>query len=530
MPSLNNIGLYNLILRVLTGLVFLLFGWLVTSSTAAFDTDEYLHALDAYKLYLPLREFNIPGFFSEFFNQAYYPPLGNLTIAFSFLFFGVSPIAARAPGLMLLLISFWIVCSASKWGSSRTEESRSIDKSKMNDEMIFFLLVGMMSTYYLFLSSTICMLEPFGILLIAFLVRILSGIERPSDFNRVSTVFYLSTIIIALFLTKYSLPLVIVPGLVLGAFSSCQSWQEFGQVLRALTKVGSIVAIALIGWYFFSDTEAFLDYLVRYPERGYAIGLEYLFYYPTQVISSLFLNPILGGVVLIGGWIGAVSCQSALSRISVYSIIATFLIFPLMAERALRFIIILTPFLWVLFAKGALLVSRLGIIRNGQYLKSASIAILLVSWSLKTVDLKRELSDIYEDRGDYQSFAEVYSKYFAENTPSKLIIFDSAQSPLYFYDWIAITQNALLPEEVFSRRQILSQTSWQELKVEFDNSGIIPVLDRLEKDLLVIIPKEKNFSPVFAAYCNSNGCDSQELGKVRYLFIKRLIHKSGGDR
>jgi hypothetical protein len=174
-------------------------------------------------------------------------------------------------------------------------------------------------------------------------------------------------------------------------------------------------------------------------------------------------------------------------------------------------------------------VTRIPGSRNRRLFNFGLATVVLCSWGFKAPNVKADLLNIFEYNRDNFDFGQVYARYFEGTSQSKLLIFDAAQSPFYFFDWVAITSNKLPPENVFSRREILSEAEKGTVKEAIDESTVEGLLYKLRKDLLILIPKTKEFSSGITSYCKANPCQIGESGDLRYVFLRNKAENGVGN-
>jgi hypothetical protein len=314
---------------------------------------------------------------------------------------------------------------------------------------------------------------------------------------------------VALFLTKYTLPVTVVPGLVLGAFSCCNNWQEAKRTLINLLKIGIVSLLGMYAWYLIADRAAILSYIFEYPARGWAIGINFLVQYPRQLVTDMFLNPLLGAFVMGFAIYGGVSSRNILPRVAIFALLSTTLLNSLLAERGLRFLVTLLPFICILFAIGF---SRALPVLGQRFSTHVALAsFVLGSWIFGLDSFKAQLLETMEYTPGHYSLAEPYERLLIKED-KKVFVINFTDKPVFYYNWLAMTKNMISPASFANQFQEPSNAISSSVIKAKNTADLKNIMYSLNRDVIFIFDRS---SPGFRGLnakllkdlCDENSCE-----------------------
>ncbi len=478
------------------------------------DTDEFLHAVGGYEIYWEIAKGSLGGFWNAILAQSFYPPLGKLPIVISYLVGGVSTTTARIPGLILLAISMWFTFRALTRVSIRP---RTLNIAV--SEIIW-------SAGFAGVGGVVCMLEPMGLVVTAVMGFLLAGLRSVEDLARPSNTICVGLVIIALFLTKYTLPATVVPGLVLGVFSLCSDWQQARASFWTLVKIGLISLAGFSAWYVIADSAAIRAYIFEYPARGWAIGPNFLLQYPKLIVTEMFLNPLYGSLVVAIAIFGGIKNKSLVSRVASFSIICTIIIHALLAERGLRFILTIAPFIWILFGLGIRALFERFSRLNSLLVSAAMIAFVSVSLFLYTKQFNQKLNEILEYTPGHEVLAIPY-KEFLLKSQKNVVTFNFTDKPVYFYNFLAMTENMISPRDYFARYRDATTEELSSIAKAASSAQLKNILNSFKADILVLMD---NSSPesltlrqnLLSDFCKAIECEFYNISGSKILRFEHV--------
>jgi 4-amino-4-deoxy-L-arabinose transferase-like glycosyltransferase len=506
---------------------------LIITENTIFDTDEYIHAEGALNLYLRLRNFEIKSFLEELLAQAFYPPLGRLPIAISYILGGPSLATSRLPGFILYFLSAIITTlSIIKFCNVRNIDANK----KLFAACTSFLTAS--SSYYVLLNSSICMIEPTGLLLISLFIFYISSHEnKPDFFSSRRYLLILALIISLLILSKYTFPYLLMPGFILAIISQSNTLSEVYKKLTFIFCLLLLLAITSLAWFTASNSDEVLKYLIDYPARGYAIGISHLLYYPKVILTELFISTPFA-LLVIAFAIGAVYhfYNNSLSvRIAALCIIFTLFLFPLLAEKNLRFIMILSPLFWYLSGLAIIATSNrvFNLLPSGisaTALYSIIFLTAVASWGYNFKDIKKDYSKTLEFQPGFNTAQQILNLTHDSNESILAYNWRAIPAP-YYYNWAEAAYRKVPILELSKYRHIV------KIKYLLDINSKLKSLDLSVDEILKSLKSKYKFKRIlithtpsepapgykkFLKYCLQPDCISGKIENISYIYFKNL--------
>ncbi len=317
-----------------------LLGFLLYTTNAAFDSDEYIHATPALDLSLHLTAGEFGEFFQRLRSEVFYPPLHALFVAPFFTLFGKTPFIARVSSLAFYLLALLF--------TSQSLKSMSQDVERRSSVISVGLLFGI-ACPAAFLISSLVMLEPLGMALVGVLLMVFVTEKRSS--------LLVGVILSMLLLTKHTFGILIIPGIIVGVL-----WESKKEDLYVLLKILISALVIYCIWLLLVDTKVVFRFLFGHHARGYVFGLGPNLYYFKSLFYDFHLFTPLAFVGVMLALLGTYSYWAKLPvKVAFFSIVISFVLFGFIAERGPRHVVILAPYWWFLVGIGFLSLQELWI-------------------------------------------------------------------------------------------------------------------------------------------------------------------------
>ncbi len=381
---------------------------------APFDTDEADHAVAGLDLFTSIGRGDAGQIFDSIRRQSFYPPVQSFVTAISYALTGPTLASSRVPS---------IVCFAAYFLAVAATVVRLLRRSPLGNDRNVVLFSATMALVLGFSSpetvenSVLCMLEPLGMLLVAWLLLLLADDESGA---RTSAKRTLEGVVLSLImLTKYSFGVVVIPAYV--AATLHHRYQAAGGSGDA--KIGSYLknmeailcfCIVLAGWISVTDRYSMLRFFIGHPSSGSMFRAEHLLFYPRGWLFAYTPHALLAvaliPLIALGGW----SFRNLLiTKYALWSLLLACVIFTISTTDELRHFLIVLPGLWVLAGLG---VAKL--LQKNRMLVAIGFSFLLIySGATKIDGLPDRLRRAYEGTGTFYKLQEFVSDNVQPDSP-----------------------------------------------------------------------------------------------------------------
>jgi 4-amino-4-deoxy-L-arabinose transferase-like glycosyltransferase len=311
------------------------------TSTIPFDTDEADHANAA----LELLYAESPGeTIQAIVRQSFYPPLHSLPVALSYASRGVSLASSRLPS-----VSFFIFYLGLQFFITRRSCQRiSAPHPTFAGSVTLFFAA---TSPVVVLTSSLCMLEPLGVLLVSGLLFCLAELEEGGR----KTVAVASVFTTLLFLTKYSFGIFALPALALTLLVPYRAAPPLASRLRVCSYyvLASLIGFSL--WIGITDHESAWQFIAGHPSYAPFLSLKNFSFYPIAWFSAYAVDPVTSCLALLLMGVGAVRHWELLSvRFATLLGVLTVAILTISTTNEQRHMMILAPGAWYLAGLGSL--------------------------------------------------------------------------------------------------------------------------------------------------------------------------------
>ncbi len=448
-------------------ILFLL--WLgaeVRSLPYIFDSDEYLHALPALEMSSAVRAGDLEQLLQSIRAQAFYPPLHPMVVSLSYLGFGPSLWSSRAPSLLLLALAIATVAFAVR------QQVRRSAPAGVAVGVAFAVLTAVTTPTTLF-SSILCMVEPVGLFLVALLIGVLNSTVDP--FRSPLRAVAVLAIVVALTLSKYTFPALVLPGLGLAILGAVPAWRTL--FLRSFWYLAVVLgwALAFLAWCAVSHWPEIERYLFLYPARGSALGLDLQLYYLELLFTQYAWSPLFGGAIVSLSAFGvSQQWRSAVVRAAFWILLCSLIGMAFVAERSPRHICIILPALWFLCGVGASELHRWFAHRQVRWVSATLVALSLLAITLSAANSRswfdREVRRTMEYRTGVNSLHETVVAELQPNSGSVLL--SRSRIPLgYSFLWQLAADRNIPVREVRNTRLIATRKESDRFRMGLDKAG-----------------------------------------------------------
>lgn len=360
-----------------------------------FDTDEADHAnaaLDVYRsLHHPL------DFIEALRRQAFYPPVHSLFVTLSYLVFGPTLFSSRMPSLVFWLLSTANLFLLISWSVRRHQPGLKVPlwPQLFGATLASYLFAN---TRLLMVNSLLCMLELCALFFVTLLLLCLQRTEINGWTKRV----YLPLILSLVFLAKYSIGIMTLPGVFLAMLYKREERQQM------LWLVPTTLGICLL-WPLLSDPYSFWKFLVGHPSYSPVLSTDNLFFYPRAWASHYSINPSYAAVSVVLAGIGARSYWSQLpTRAASGIIICSLLVLSLSTTNEVRHIMSALPAMYYLVGLGISQIA-LWMWKRGHHILAAVLFTSLFAACVLEVtkdqeQLPKYITRIFEGHHSYRRF------------------------------------------------------------------------------------------------------------------------------